>query len=134
MNPDLTPLIAPIFALTLVMLGLSYLLRPGDWAKLYRDFEKDPGLFVPTGLMMFVSGLFLAIAINDWSSTWPIFMTAFGWLMVLESSLLLLKPTLVGWILRRVGNRQVVFLRLGGILLIGLGSLMTWEYLLQHWF
>ena len=134
MYADLSLLIAPIFALTLMLLGLSYMVRASAWSALYRDFEQDPGLFVPTGLLMFVCGLFLAVAINDWSSTWPIFMTAFGWLMMLEATLLLLNPSLVGWFFRRVGGYRTAYLRIGGLLLVVLGGLLTREHLLQDWF
>ena len=134
MSPDLHQLIASIFAITLTLLGLSYLLRPGQWARLYRDFEQEPRQFIPTGLLMFITGLFVAIGFNDWSSTWPIFITAMGWLMALEAGLFLLNPSLVGWMFRRIGERQVTYLRLGGFLLFGLGCLLSWEYLLQTWF
>ena len=134
MNTELQELITSIFALALIALGLSYLLRPHLWARLYRDFEQHPGDFIPTGLLVFVTGLHVAIGVNDWSSTWPIFVTAFGWLMMLEAGIMMIKPSLVGSVLRRMGNRQVVYLRLGGVLLVGLGSLLAWEYLLQGWF
>lgn len=134
MNAELAQLIAAIFSLTLVVLGLSYLFRTDHWAKLYQDFDQNPRHFIPTGLLIFVTGLYVAIGINDWSSTWPIFITAFGWLMMLEASLLLIRPSLVGWMIRRVGKHQIFYLRMGGLLLFGLGGLLTWEYLLQDLF
>ena len=134
MNEELTWMVAAIFSLSLTALGLSYLLRERDWARLYWDFEQHPRQFIPTGLLLFATGLFVAIVFNDWSSTLPIFITVFGWLMVLEAGLLMLKPSLVGSVMRRFGERQVVYMRLGGVLLVGLGCVLTWEYLLKDYF
>ena len=123
--------VAGIFSISLIVLGLSYLLRTHAWVNLYREFEAYPRRFIPTALLIFVSGLALAISFNDWTSTWPIFITSFGWLMALEAGLLLFKPALVGGVTRLVGRRLIVYLRLGGLLLLGLGCLLAWEYLLE---
>lgn len=120
-----------IFAIALTVLGLSYLVRARAWATLYVECELHPGRFIPTGLMMFTAGLYLAITFDDWSATWPIFITAFGWLMALEGVLLTLKPSLAGGFTRLLGSSLVRFIRLGGVLIVGLGSLLVWEYLLQ---
>lgn len=120
-----------IFAIALTILGLSYVVRARAWALLYVECELHPGRFIPTGLMMFIAGLYLAITFNDWSATWPIFITAFGWLMALEGVLLTLMPSLAGTFARLLGSSLVRFIRLGGILIVGLGCLLVWEYLLQ---
>lgn len=125
---------AGIFAIALTVLGLSYLLRARAWATLYVECEVHPGRFIPTGLMMFSAGLYLAITFDDWSATWPIFITAFGWLMALEGALMTLKPSLAGGIARRLGSSLVRFVRLGGVLIVGVGCLLVWEYLLQAYF
>ncbi len=126
--------IASIFSITLTALGLSYILQTRNWVSLYREFEAYPRRFIFTGFLIFVTGLFVAINFNDWSSTWPIFITVFGWLMALEAGILLLRPSLVGWMTRRLGHRLPGYLRLGGLLLFGLGSLLVWEYLLKDQF
>lgn len=125
---------APIFAIALTALGLSYLLRARAWAMLYVECDMHPGRFIPTGLLMLTAGLYLAITFNDWSATWPIFISAFGWLMVIEGALLTLKPSLAGGFSRLLGSSLVRFIRLGGILIVGLGCLLVWEYLLRDYF
>ena len=121
--------IAAIFSLSLFALGLSYVLHAKHWARLYEDFDRNPEEFITTGLLIFTVGLFVATGFNDWSSTWPAFITIFGWLMVIEATALSLNPSLVGWIIRRVGTRQEMFLRLGGVVLLVLGGLLIREYL-----
>lgn len=123
-----------IFAIALTALGLSYLLRARAWASLYVECEVHPGRFIPTGLLMIAAGLSLAIIVNDWSSTWPIFITAFGWLMAIEGTLLTVKPSLAGAFTRALGAQLVRFIRLGGVLILGLGCLMVWEFLVRDSF
>lgn len=123
-----------IFAIALTALGLSYLLRARAWASLYVQCEVHPGRLIPIGLLMLTAGLYVAITVNDWTSTWPIFITAFGWLMALEGALLTLKPSFAGAFTRLLGSRIVRFIRLGGVLIFGLGCLMTWEFLLRDFF
>jgi len=122
---------AGIFGLSMTALGVSYLLQTRRWIELYHEFEAYPRRFIFTGLFIFVTGMYIAINFNDWSSTWPIFITAFGWLMAIESGILIMRPSLAGWMTRKVGSRLNVYLRLGGLLFLGLGGLMVWEYLLQ---
>lgn len=123
--------IASVFSIALTALGLSYLLRARAWARVYVEFEMHPARFIPIGMLMFIIGLFVAISFNDWSATWPIFITAFGWLMALEGGLLVLKPALLGGFTRLLGSRLVRFIQIGGILVFGLGILLCWEYLLR---
>lgn len=127
------PSTAGIFAIALTALGLSYLLRARAWAVIYVECDMHPARFIPTGLLMISAGLYLAITVNDWSSTWPIFMTAFGWLMAIEGTLLTLKPSLAGAFSEMLGARLVMFIRLGGVLVFGLGCLMSWEFLMKDY-
>lgn len=126
--------IAGIFSISLAAQGLSYLLQTAKWVTLFQEFEAYPRKFLFTGLLIFVTGLFVAINFNDWSSTWPIFITVFGWLMAIEAAILLMKPPLVGVLTRKLGQRLPSYIRLGGLFLFGLGCLLIWEYLLQSRF
>lgn len=124
-------LIAGVFSITLSALGLSYLFQTSSWTALYEDLARDPSAFLPVGLLLVVGGLFVALGFNDWSSTWPIFITAFGWLMAIEGALIVICPGLIGTFPRLVGKRLPVFMRLGGILVLGLGLNLVWIYLLE---
>jgi uncharacterized protein YjeT (DUF2065 family) len=126
--------IAGIFSLSLMALGISYMVQTRHWVALYQEFESYPRRFIFTGMFILVTGLFVAINFNDWSSTWPIFITAFGWLMAVEAGIMLLRPSLAGWMTRKLGRRLPAYLRLGGLLIFGLGCLLVWEYLLQSHF
>lgn len=123
--------IASVFSVALTVLGLSYVIQARAWATLYVEFETHPRRFLPTGLLMFATGLWLALFFNDWSDTWPIFITVFGWLMALEGLLMAVRPSLLTSFTRLLGANLARFVRLGGLLVFGLGCLLVWEYLLQ---
>lgn len=121
-----------VFSLSLALLGLSYLLQARAWARVYVEFESHPQRLVPTGFLMIAAGLFVALVVNDWSSTWPIFITAFGWLLAAKGAILAAHPGLLTPFARVLSGEGLVrYIRLGGLLVFGLGSLLVWEYLLQ---
>ena len=126
--------IAAVFSVALLVLGLSYVIQARAWSVVYFEFDNHPARYIPTGLAMVGAGLWVALFFNDWSDTWPIFITVFGWLMVLEGFLLITRPSLLTTFTRRLGERLPVFVRLGGFLILGLGGLLVWEYLLQGYF
>ena len=123
--------IAGVFSISLSALGLSYLFQTSRWTALYQDLAREPSAFLPVGLLLVTVGLFVALGFNDWSSTWPIFITAFGWLMATEGALIVIFPGLVGTFPRLLGRRLPIFMRLGGILVLGLGLNLVWIYLLE---
>lgn len=124
-------LIADVFSVALAALGISYLVQARLWAELYREFGERPDTLMPTGLLLMVAGLFVAVGFDDWTETWTIFITVFGWLMAIEGCLLVIKPQLLAGFTRRLGDRLVVFFRLGGALVVGLGGWLVWRYLLE---
>ncbi len=79
-------------AVTLVIIGLSHLLRPADWAEAYRQWHAcgHPGVFVNGGLHL-VTGAAIVGCHRSWE--WPgAMLTAFGWLLVAKGFLCLIWP------------------------------------------
>ena len=79
-------------AITLTVVGLSHLLRPGDWTHAYRQLHAcgHPGAFVNGGLNV-VSGAVIVAGHGSW--TWPgAVLTGFGWLLVGKGMICLLFP------------------------------------------
>jgi hypothetical protein len=126
--------IAGVFSVALTILGLSYIVQARAWARLYVEFDVHPKRFIPTGLLLFAAGLYVALNFDDWSDTWPIFITVFGWLMAIEGVIILISPSLLTHFTRVLGPRLRHFVRLGGFRVLGLGALLVWENLLQHHF
>ena len=112
----------------LLALGASYLFQHEQWALFLREAIQRPRQLFPLALAMLAAGVFIGTAYNDWSSTWPVFITVLAWLMALEGALILNVP---GFLrpLQKVPDRFLTgYLRAGGLLLIILGSLLLWHY------
>lgn len=79
-------------AITSLIVGLSHLLRPGDWAEAFRQLHRlgRPGAFVNGGLSL-VLGAAVVAAHPGWA--WPgAVLTGFGWLLVAKAAVCFLAP------------------------------------------
>ena len=114
-------------AIFLIILGVSYLYQCKRWMQFLEQAIQHPHRVFPVALAMLAAGTFIATAYNDWSSTWPIFITVLGWLMALEGALILIVPGCLK-LLQKIPDRLLGwYLRGGGLLLIILGALLLWH-------
>jgi threonine/homoserine/homoserine lactone efflux protein len=111
-------------AVTLAVLGLSYLLQTERWLILTRRFTEQPERLFPAAVAMTASGIMIGYAYNDWSDTWPIFVTLLGWLLALEGAVILLLPGVIQKLRRLSDPFLRIYLRCGGVLLLVLGILL----------
>jgi uncharacterized protein YjeT (DUF2065 family) len=116
--------IEAIFCIVLPVLGLSYLLQPRQWIQYLSELTRKPHRSLPLALVMLTAGTFGGFFYNDWTASWPIFISAFSWLLALEGAIILVYPgSLVR--LQKIPDRFLnMYLRSGGILLIILGALL----------
>jgi hypothetical protein len=117
-------LIPVIIAVMLVVLGLSYLLQTERWLRVTRRFTKQPERFFPAAVAMTAAGLVIGYGYNNWSGTWPLFVTLLGWLLALEGAVILLLPGLIKKFQRLSDPFLRIYLRGGGALLVLLGGLL----------
>lgn len=123
-------LVADVFSITLLVLGVSYLLAHRHWFRLFREITTSPERFLSGAVLMFLAGIMVARGMNEWIGTWPIFITVFGWGMAIEGLVILINPRSLGWF-KGISDRFLgLYLRAGGVLLTGLGALLVWHYLL----
>ena len=111
----------------LLVLGASYLRHADQWLQFLREVTDRPRRLFPIALVMVSAGVFIGSAYNDWSSTWPIFITALAWLMALEGILILVFPGFLNRLKNIPDGFLRWYLRLGGPLLIVLGALLLRE-------
>ncbi|MFO0954764.1 MAG: hypothetical protein U0835_27095 [Isosphaeraceae bacterium] len=79
-------------AVTGLVIGLSHMARPKDWANTFRQLHKlgHAGAFVNGGLSL-APGAALVAGHGSWA--WPgAVVTAFGWLLVLKAAVCFLRP------------------------------------------
>ena len=117
------------FALCLLVLGASYLLVSNRWVAFLQDAIRQPHRLFPLALGMLAAGIFIGAAYNDWTSTWPIFISAFSWLMAAEGALILVFPQYLKKLERIPEGFLRWYLRFGGLLLLVLGGLLLRSYL-----
>lgn len=111
-------------AICLLVLGVSYLLRTDLWLNFLQGAIRQPHRLFPLALGMLAVGTFIGAAYNDWTSTWPIFITAVGWLLAAEGALILVFPEYLKKLERIPEGFLRWYLRFGGILLLVLGGLL----------
>jgi hypothetical protein len=73
-------------AVTSAVVGLSHLLRSGDWAEAFRQLHRcgRPGAFA-NGALSLVPGAAVVAAHGSWA--WPgAVLTAFGWLLIAKAA------------------------------------------------
>src|SRR5262245_24511191 len=79
-------------AVTAAVVGLSHLLRPGDWAEAYRRLHSygRSGAFA-NGALSLVPGAAVVAGHGSWA--WPgAVLTAFGWLLIAKAAVCFLAP------------------------------------------
>lgn len=111
-------------ALLLLALGLSYLLRTSAWIGFLRDLAGEPWRLFPLALGLVAAGAFIVATYDDWSTRTGIFITALGWLMLLEGSAFLLWPRLAALTDKLSTAFLSRYLRLGGLLLVAVGLML----------
>lgn len=116
--------IEAIFCIVMPVLGLSYLFRSGFWIQFFRELTRNPHRSLPIALLMLTAGTFGGLAYNDWTGTWPIFISAFSWLLALEGGVILVYPASLARLQKITDRFLILYLRAGGILFIMLGALL----------
>ncbi len=118
--------IAPaILAIILMVLGSSFLLQWKIWMRILRAIFEQPERYFLGAIAEVTLGLTLALGYDRWDSTWPIFTTVFGWLMVLEGTSFLLAPGLFSGFNRLSDRAMGIYLRGGGAIILLLGGLLA---------
>lgn len=123
-------LIPALVAIFLVVLGVSYLVHARRWVRLVQELAERPERLFPMALVMLAAGVIIGYGYDSWHGTWPIFVTAFGWLLAVEGVVLLLVPGLVRRVITSVTDRFLLaYTRIGGVVVIVLGALLSRHYL-----
>jgi hypothetical protein len=105
-------------AVTAAVVGLSHLLRPGDWAEAYRQLHRcgRPGAFA-NGALHLVPGAAVVAGHGSWA--WPgAVLTALGWLLVAKATVCFLAPDKALRSMERGGRSPRGFIAAGLLLLV----------------
>ena len=89
---ELSILVAKIFGLSYVLLGLGMLLNGAYYKKAFEGFLKDAGLMLFGGMAALIIGFLLVNSHNIWVNDWTVIVTILGWLALLKGALIFLAP------------------------------------------
>jgi hypothetical protein len=115
-------------AITAVVVGASHLLRPGDWAEVYRQLHQcgRPGAFINGGLSL-ITGAAIVAGHRSWA--WPgAVITGFGWLMMAKGVVSFLLPDLALRSMQRGhSSRAFVMASAAALAMGGLACYCLWR-------
>lgn len=114
---DITILTAKIFAIYVIVAGLSLVFRRKTISLVLRDFLSHPGIMYVTGAFMVFIGGFLVLKHNIWEGSLAIFVSILAWLILLKGILYMFTP---GWLIK-MGRNVSSWARPAGIVLVLLG-------------
>ena len=89
---ELSILIAKMFAVVYLMVGLGMLFSPGYYQKAMAEMLKNPIVFYLGGILAVLAGFLIVTYHNIWESSWVVVITIFGWLALLKGFMFLTFP------------------------------------------
>jgi hypothetical protein len=116
----LTLLLAKVFGLALIAIGIALIVYRNHYAQITRDFLQQRLLRTVISFSEMVAGLFIVIGHNIWAPLPAAIITVMGWMFLLEGASYLLLPE--KWTARFINavNRPQFFIA-SGIIGIVLG-------------
>jgi len=127
--------IAEFYSLSLLIIGVSHLVRPRLWADFFVELRKSTR-FAPflIGLPTLPNGLVIILGHNVWVFDLPVVITVVGWGWTIKATLYLLFPTFVERrVLERVldeRKRPTWSYVIVGTIMTLLGATLTYDTLL----
>jgi len=119
--------IEKLVALCCLVIGLSHIIQPRAWAKLFIDWrgKGEVGAFY-TGLLHFQFGVLIVAFHNVWEGI-PIIVTIMGWAWTLKGTLYLTYPRWPLRMLERVSLERAWEFAVAGVVLLGVGLLISYS-------
>jgi uncharacterized protein YjeT (DUF2065 family) len=113
----------------LLILGLSYLLQPGQWVRFAKEAIENPHRSLALVLFLLTLGLATVATHNLWTLDWSVVVTIIGWLMVIKATLFMLVPQFVkpftGW----SDAFMRTYIRVGGIAIVIVAAPLVYRHL-----
>ena len=118
----ITIILAHIFGLTFMVLGLSMFLNKKWTASVVEEISKSQGLIWLAGLLTVFMGAFIISFNYIWTSGLPLFVTILGWLTFIKGAVILIFPHFTISYYTKM-NRDNIFVW-GGVIVFILGLLL----------
>jgi hypothetical protein len=112
----------------LLIMGGSLLLQGQAWVGLARIWLNDPMHYMPSVYLYLLFGLFIVFTHNDWSMKPGLVITLTGWLLVIKSSIYMLRPDLFRHLVPRSNARLATIMRVAGVAYFLLGAWLVYVF------
>lgn len=122
---DTSLYLAQLMGLSLVAMGLAFLLNRNLLKTILDDFFKSPALMYVTGLLIFVVGLAMIYAHNIWDGLWyQTLITILAWLTFLKGVMYIVFPQVMVNISKSLVNTG--WMKFGMIFALVLGLVLLY--------
>jgi hypothetical protein len=95
-------------------------------AQLIEQGARDPVLIYVTGILLFVAGLAIVRAHNQWVAAWPVLVTVLGWLALVGGLCRMLFPIQLGEAALKVGQHTGLTLAASAVLFV-VGAFLSFK-------
>jgi uncharacterized protein YjeT (DUF2065 family) len=89
---ELSLLLAKVYAVLFLLLGLGMFLNPKYYRKVIDEMLGNKGMILFSGMMAATAGVLMVTYHNIWDSSWVVLITIFGWVALLKGVGLLVFP------------------------------------------
>ncbi len=92
MDMELSYFLAQLIGLVCILLAIAGLLRPKFFLSVIRDLNHDSSSIFVAALITMSAGIAIVLAHNVWDGTWRVWITLFGWVILLKGFAYLVAP------------------------------------------
>lgn len=111
----------------ILVLGLSYVLQPAQWATLAKEALDNTHQSYPLALFVLVMGLVVVTTHNTWSLSLALVITILGWIMVIKSAIYLMFTPIIRKFRAWSEETTRVWVRVAGVVLTPLGAILVYQ-------
>ena len=123
-------IIGIVLSWMILILGLSYLLQPGNWIQLIQEMTEKPHRAYPFVFFVLIFGLTVVATHNVWEGGWPVVITIFGWLMAIKGAIFLCMPGSATFYRNWSETTFRSMLRIAGAVYVVLGAILVYKLML----
>ena len=120
-------LISHIVTVFMLVVGLSLTFQARHWLQFTKDVMEAPYKFFSASLLMVAIGSAIVATHNEWSLSWNLAITIYGWALLLKGATLLIFPKFVEWFTGCSDGFFIVWTRVGGAILAVVGAILSYR-------
>ena|ERR1700722_2999518 len=119
-------ILAKIFGLYFLAIGIAFIVNPDRLKRLYRDIAGNDSFNLLGGILALLIGAFVVSVHNTWIMGWPLIITLWGWWSLIKGFGLIVYSNFLkyfSWLM----NRSQLFFRITGAIMALLGIFLMYH-------